>query len=121
MRHPCSYRFYLRDESGPVGVNEGGGKISFRAGAARFLQEPARSVVEGVDRDAAGSMRLVMPRGLPSLLRRWSPALYHGRTNGEPRTAPQTLLPRITPPETYYAFSSLCRSHSINICSLGLS
>jgi len=29
-----SYRFYLLDESGPVGVNEGWGKISFRAGAA---------------------------------------------------------------------------------------
>ncbi len=29
-----SYRFYFRDELGPVGVNEGWGKISFRAGAA---------------------------------------------------------------------------------------
>ena len=29
-----SYRFYLLDEPGPVGVNEGWGKISFRARAA---------------------------------------------------------------------------------------
>jgi len=29
-----SYRFYLLDERGPVGVNEGWGKISFRADAA---------------------------------------------------------------------------------------
>ncbi len=29
-----SYRFYLRDEAGPVRVNEGWGKISFRASAA---------------------------------------------------------------------------------------
>jgi len=29
-----SYRFYFLDELGPVGVNEGWGKISFRAGAA---------------------------------------------------------------------------------------
>jgi len=29
-----SYRFYLMDEPGPVRVNEGWGKISFRARAA---------------------------------------------------------------------------------------
>jgi putative transposase len=29
-----SYRFYLREEAGPVRVNEGWGKISFRDGAA---------------------------------------------------------------------------------------
>jgi hypothetical protein len=29
-----SYRFYLLDEAGPVGVNEGWGKISFRDHAA---------------------------------------------------------------------------------------
>jgi hypothetical protein len=29
-----SYRFYLLDEAGPVRVNEGWGKISFRAPAA---------------------------------------------------------------------------------------
>jgi len=28
--HPASYRFYLLDEAGPVRVNEGWTKISFR-------------------------------------------------------------------------------------------
>jgi hypothetical protein len=32
--HPPSYRFYLLDEAGPVRVNEGWGKISFRDRAA---------------------------------------------------------------------------------------
>jgi putative transposase len=29
-----SYRFYFRDEAGPVRVNEGWGKVSFQATAA---------------------------------------------------------------------------------------